>query len=224
MTADQSNRSPGVIFDLDGTLVDTLDDITDSINVVFAADGHGPISPERVRELIGEGLRTLLSRASGIDDPRRLTAFVEGYCRVYPERMLTRTHLYPGVAELLDEFTRLGVPMAVLSNKPEEFTVPICQSLLARWPFVAFRGSGNGQPRKPDPTQALDLAGEMERAPADVLFVGDTTGDILTARNAGMTSVVVTWGYRDRDQLATAEPAHWIDEPSQLAALLQSAT
>lgn len=223
MTSHPSKQPPGVIFDLDGTLIDTLDDITDSINAVFEADGQGPVPRERVRELIGEGLRTLLELASGIEDPQRLAALVEGYGRVYLKRMLTRSRLYPGVAELFNDLTRLDVPMSVLSNKPELFTVPICESLLARWPFAGFRGSRDEQPRKPDPTQALELARRMGRAPANLFFVGDTTTDILTARNAGMTSVAVTWGYRDRRQLSLAGPAHWIDEPSQLATLLRRA-
>lgn len=224
MTPHPSKQPPGVIFDLDGTLIDTLDDITDSINAVFEADGQGPVPRERVRELIGEGLVTLLEHASGIDDPKRLAALVEGYGRVYVKRMLTRTRLYPGVAELLNDLAQLDIPMSILSNKPEAFTVPICESLFTRWSFVGFHGSLDKQPRKPDPTQALEMARRMGRTPSNLFFVGDTTTDILTARNAGMTSVAVTWGYRNRSQLSLAEPAHWIDEPSQLTTLLQRAT
>lgn len=214
-------RSPGVIFDLDGTLADTLDDITDSINVVFERMGLEPVTRERIRGVIGEGLRNLLRRTAQIDEPDQLETLIESYRVVYRERMLVRTRLYHGISNMLDELVRLGVPMSVLSNKPDEFTVPICQTLLSRWPFVRFRGSQDEAERKPDPTLARRLADKMRRAPANVFFVGDSSVDVLTGRNAGMTPVAVTWGYRDRSTVEPSAPMHWVDQPEQLIELLQ---
>ncbi len=216
MEEHRPKQSPGVIFDLDGTLADTLQDITDSINMAFGQFGIEAVTPDRLRPLIGQGLPSLLRRASGIDDPDRIGALVESYRVVYPRRMLDRTRLYPGVAELLDRLVELRIPLAVLSNKPEEFTVPICEALLARWPFVKWRGARNERHRKPDPTTALQLADEMDRPARAVCFVGDSPTDVGTAKNAGMIAVVVTWGYRDLDELQAAGPAHLIEEPEAL--------
>ncbi len=216
MEEHRPKQPPGVIFDLDGTLADTLQDITDSINMAFGKLGIEAIGRGRLRPLIGQGLPSLLRRASGIEDPDRIGALVEGYRVVYRRRMLDRTRLYPGVAELLDRLVELRIPMAVLSNKPEEFTVPICEALLARWPFVKWQGARNEGHRKPDPTTALQLADEMDRPARVICFVGDSTTDVLTARNAGMIAVAVTWGYRDIDELQAAGPAHVIEKPEAL--------
>ena len=209
-------QTSGVIFDLDGTLADTLEDITDSINIVFAETGHESVSRERVRGLIGEGLGKLLQLASGLDVPDRVDGFIERYREVYRGRMLVCTRLFPGVSEMLDALVRLEVPLAVRSTKPEEFTLPICETLLSRWPFVRVRGPRSEALRKPDPTQALEVAAEMDRPPSAVFFIGDSVIDIGAAHNAGMRAVAVTWGYRDFSELDRAKPEHLIDRPASL--------
>ncbi len=222
MNANGDRLAPGVIFDLDGTLADTLDDITDSINEVFWQIEHPAVSRQRIRLLIGESLANLLRQASGINDPDVLADLVGRYRGVYVNRMLNKTRLYPGVEPMLDALVESRVPMCVLSNKAYEYTDPICNALLARWPFVRFRGSRQDDSRKPDPTVALELAKEMQRPPPQVYFVGDSSTDIVTARNAGMVPVAVTWGYRDRDDLESACPAHYVDHPVRLIELLQN--
>lgn len=220
MSVRGTTAKPGIIFDLDGTLADTLDDITDCMNYVFARIGRPLVSCEQIRGLIGEGLMTLLQRASGIDDTNTITQVVDRYRSVYTERMLRKTRLYPGIEPVLDALTASAIPMCVLSNKPHEYTAPICKALLGRWPFVRFRGCAGDKTRKPDATIALELAGEMGRQPSEVYFVGDSSIDILTARHAGMIPVAVRWGYRDRDDVATAEPLFYVDEPMQLTELI----
>lgn len=222
MNANGDPLTPGVIFDLDGTLADTLADITDSINEVFSQIDYTPVSRERIRLLIGEGLTNLLRQASGINDPDVLADFVDRYRHVYGKRMLNKTRLYPGVEPMLDALAESRVPMCVLSNKPHEYTAPICNALLTRWPFVRFRGCRQDDSRKPDPAVALGLATEMQRPTPHVYFVGDSSTDIVTARNAGMVPVAVTWGYRDRDDLESACPAHYVDQPVRLVELLQN--
>ena len=153
--------------------------------------------------------------------PTLLADFVGRYRNVYAKRMLNKTRLYPGVKSMLDALATMKIPMCVLLNKPHEYTAPICNALLTRWPFVRFRGSRQDDGRKPDPAVALQLAKEMQRPPPHVYFVGDSSTDILTARNAGMIPVAVTWGYRDRDDLESACPAHHVDQPVRLLELLQ---
>lgn len=209
-----------VIFDLDGTLADTLDDITDAMNRVLADADRPAVSRGRMRRLIGEGLTPLMRRAAGLDDDGAVAALVERYLPVYRGIMLDKTRLYPGVAGLLDTLVAGGVPMAVLSNKPHPFTAPICERLLAGWPFVACVGHREPYRRKPDPGAALALSGAMERPPHETVLVGDSDVDIDTARNAGMISVAVTWGFGDAEDLRSAGPAHMIDRPEQLVELV----
>lgn len=206
----------GLIFDLDGTLIDTLDDLTDSMNEVFEQNALPSVSLARTRTIIGEGLRNLIQRASGVDDEIRVADLVEQYRGVYRGRMLNRTCVYSGVPEMLDGLTSLGLPLAVLSNKADEFTGRICEALLSRWPFVVFRGSRSTADRKPDPAVALEVAAAMRVPPERVVFVGDSAVDIQTARNAGMKSVAVTWGYRDRSELEPTHPDFVASAPAEL--------
>lgn len=212
----------GLIFDLDGTLADTLDDITNSINDSFTQAGFEPVTRDRIRTLIGYGLRDLLKNAhsSSDEDEDVLTSLIDGYRNIYRERMLQQSRLYAGVAEFLDQLTASNIPLAVLSNKPHEFAVPICESLLSRWPFVRFRGSSEDWPKKPDPAVAIQIAEEMECEPASIFFVGDSAVDIETAKNAGMKSIAVTWGYREIDELQAAHPDHLIHQPCELLSVL----
>jgi phosphoglycolate phosphatase len=212
---------PGVIFDLDGTLIDTLDDITDSLNETFEAEGRPVVPRERVRMLIGEGLSVLLHRASGEEDEERIGTLVKRYREIYRRRMLDKTRPYPGIEEVLGALTAKDVPMCVLSNKPDDFTVPICKALLGKWSFVVVRGSTTDTGRKPNPASALELALAMGRDPGDVYFVGDSAIDMETARNAGMAAVGASWGFRDRAELEAAGAVWVIDHPRQLMELFR---
>ncbi len=209
-----------VIFDLDGTLLDTLDDITSAANAALAEFDRPAVDQSDMRLLVGSGLHVLLQRASGIEDDAVLEKLVARYRLHYERAMLDQTHLYAGISEMLDGCQGLGVPMSVLSNKPHRFTAPIGEHYLSRWCFVRLLGHEDGTLRKPDPGVALQLAGVMGRKPSDVVFVGDSSVDILTARNAGMLSVAVTWGFRDIESLEAAGPDHIIRHPRELVPLL----
>lgn len=221
MTAILPTKPPAVIFDLDGTLVDTLDDLTFAVNVVLADFGLPAVERMRMRGIVGDGLMSLLQRASGLEDPGALAAMIQRYKPVYAACMLRTTRPYEGVPALLDALTAMDASMCVLSNKPHEFTNPICGTLLSRWRFVRCLGQREGTPRKPHPGAALALASEMQREPADVLFAGDSTVDVQTARGAGMFSVAVTWGFRERDELMSARPDRMIDRPMELIQLVR---
>ncbi len=221
-TSDTETRQPlcGVIFDLDGTLADTLEDITDAMNAVLAEVDRKPISLSKVRSLVGQGLVDLLKGAFDTDDDAFARDVVERYRPLYAECMLVKTRLYPGVADMLDALHRADIPMAVLSNKPDYLTKPICASLLARWPFVECRGHLEPHARKPDAAVAIELASTIGRRVEDIGFVGDSDVDVLTAHNAGMRSVGVTWGFRDRDVILSAGPDHLVDHPSQIVPIV----
>ncbi|MCH7993716.1 MAG: HAD family hydrolase [Planctomycetes bacterium] len=210
----------GVIFDFDGTLAHTLDDIASAVNEVLVQFRFAPLDVDAIRAMIGNGLAVLLQRASGSDDSAIVGAMVDQYRPVYLANMLNATRLYDGVASMLDGLADAEVPMSVLSNKPHEFTAPLCDSLLARWPFVCMEGADDRFAKKPDPARALDICARMGVSPAGCLFVGDSAVDVMTGRNAGMVSIAVTWGYRDRAELTGAEPLRLVDSPAQLAAIL----
>ena len=209
--------TPGVIFDLDGTLVDTLDDISDCLEVVMVQRGLAFPGREEIRRLIGHGLKDLLRRASHLASDEEVTTLVGDYRSLYKGRMLEKSRLFPGVGALLDVLAGRSIPMAVLSNKPDEFTVPICEALLADWPFVRFRGSLGEAGRKPDPAMALRLAEEMGRAASRVYFVGDSSIDMQTALNAGMVPLGVSWGYREAAELTSAGVDRVAERPDVLA-------
>lgn len=216
-----SSHRLGVIFDLDGTLADTLEDITAALNIVLISSGRRALTPPDVRPMIGMGLANLLGCALGLDDHAAREALVEQYRTEYKRMMLERTKLFPRIDVMLNMLQEASVPMCVLSNKPTEFALPICDALFADWKFVHCTGPVEGMARKPDPELALWLATRMRREPAEVCLVGDSVEDIETAKNAGMTSIAVTWGYRERDQLRQVSPDHVVDDADALHLLLQ---
>jgi phosphoglycolate phosphatase len=190
-----------VLFDLDGTLVDSLPDIGGSMNQVLAELGLPTHPMPAYREFVGQGVARLVERAL---PPSRgdLQADAEaGFRRVYAGRLTDESAPYPGVAELLDKLSEQGLPFAVCSNKPQVMTERVVAALLERWQFEGVEGQREERPRKPDPAAALELAAALGVAPANVAFVGDTKTDMETATRAGMQPVGVLWGFRDRAEL-----------------------
>ncbi len=216
--AGSSARRPGgVIFDLDGTLADSLADIASAMNRTLRAHGF-PVHPvSAYRTFVGEGVRKLVERAlpPGTEDVRE--AFVAAYQADYAENLLNETRLFPGIPEVLDRLQSASIPVAVLSNKPEEPTRRLVDTLCSRWEFRAVFGERPGVPRKPDPASALALADVLAAPPESVAFVGDTSVDMLTARAASMRPVGVLWGFRPKEVLASgAEAAGTGDELARI--------
>jgi phosphoglycolate phosphatase len=206
-----------VIFDLDGTLVDSLDDIADALGRSLDDAGLPVPGLGAVRTWIGAGARNLVAQAA---PAARVDDVYAGFQRHYGERPIVRTSLFPGVAGVLDGLAQRGTPMAVLSNKPHALTVRIADALLARWRFAAVVGHRPGAPLKPDPTAALEVAAALGVSPDACAFVGDSAIDIATARAAGMRPIAVTWGYRPRAELIAAGPDALVDDPHELATAL----
>lgn len=210
---------PSFIFDLDGTLADTLEDITASLNHALSSQGAARFGPHEVRPWVGEGLPNLIMRASGRVDADFVQQAVTRFRQHYAEHCLERTRLYPGWRAALDGLAARGAAMCVLSNKPDRFTRQICAALLGGWRFVEFAGQKEGVPLKPDPTAALALCQAMGADPRSAWFVGDSPIDIQTARRAGMSCAVVTWGLCMLDDLRAAGPDRIVSEPAELLTL-----
>jgi len=209
----------GLIFDLDGTLADSLADIGEAMNLTLRAHGLAEHPIADYSRMVGEGIEKLVRRALPADCPLPFPAMVDEYRANYKALDHRHTQIYPGIEALLEALTAAGVPMAVLSNKRDDFTRDLVTKRLGRFPFKAVRGEQAGVPRKPDPTAALELALALNVAPARIGFVGDTPIDMNTAKNAGMTGVGVLWGFRTRQELVEAGAKHLIATPAELLSL-----
>lgn len=211
-----------VVFDMDGTLLDTLEDLADSMNAVLAGRGF-PVHPLAAYKLfVGLGIRKLVEQAlpAGVRGPDLLNDCLEEMIRVYGQRWDNKTRLYPGIAELLSELVARENALAVLSNKDHAFTCLMAERYLSSWHFTAVLGARDGIPRKPDPAGALEIGERMGLPPQRILYVGDTGTDMRTARAAGMTAVGVLWGFRDEAELTANGAQAIIQAPAEMLTLL----
>lgn len=208
----------GVIFDLDGTLVDSLQDIAAAMNRTLAERGFPTHPLEAYQSFIGEGVQKLAERALPKEHQDERASVVAAYQADYAQHLLTSSAPYPGIPALLDALSARGVPMTVLSNKPDAPTRELVQALFGRWSFQAVAGERPGVPRKPDPTAAWQLAQAMELPASDVFFIGDTLVDIACARAAGMRPLGVLWGFRAKEVAASGVTT--VRHPEELVPLL----
>jgi phosphoglycolate phosphatase len=214
-------RFQAVIFDLDGTLLDSLEDLGDAMNVVLE-NADLPVHPiAAYRYFVGEGIERLVYKAlpealrQGPEFSRYVAAMREEYAR----RWVNKTRPYAGVENLLAALSEKKVPMAILSNKPHGPTETIVDHLLNGWDFKIVYGARPQMPKKPDPAAALEIARRLSVLPEQCLFVGDTSIDMATAAAAGMFSVGVLWGFRPAEELIAAGARMLIRNPEDLLAL-----
>ncbi len=212
----------GVLFDLDGTLLDTLEDLADSTNRCLARLGLPGQPTQSYRYFVGDGLGNLARRVLPAErrDEATVEALKELFNRDYDGHWADKTRPYDGIAELLDELAARGRPMAILSNKPHAFTVQMVRHFFGSRPFAAVFGARDSHPRKPDPGAALEIGAAMGLEPARVLYAGDTSTDMQTARNAGMFAVGVLWGFRPRAELEQSGAQAVVSRPAELLAYL----
>jgi phosphoglycolate phosphatase len=207
-----------VLFDLDGTLLDTLEDLAHSVNRVLAARGLPGHPVEAYRYFVGEGITMLIRRA--LPPERRDEATIEK-CRTeferdYGNNWHIRTRPYEGVPAMLDRLTELKVPMTIVSNKPDAFTKLCVAQLLASWRFGPVFGKREGIPRKPDPAGALEATRMLDVEPRNVIYLGDTGTDMQAASAAGMYGVGALWGFRDREELRNAGAKKLLERPQRM--------
>jgi phosphoglycolate phosphatase len=208
-----------VIFDLDGTLADTLVDIAASLNACLAARGLPARTKQEIRLMVGDGVEKLVERATATPDaaaPALRRELAASFRAHYAEHLIDGTVPYDQIGELLAELARRAIPTAVCSNKPDPHTRRLIATLFPEHAFTAVEGQRADRPAKPDPTVALAIARDAGEAPKDCLFVGDTATDVETARRAGMIAVGVLWGFRDRQELTDAGAHVLIESPLQL--------
>ncbi len=209
-----------LLFDLDGTLADTLADLANATNWALTQLGCPTHPLERYRHMVGDGARQLCARALPADRQDLLDEAVRLMRGRYGEHWRDQTRLYPGIAEVVAALRARGYRLAVLSNKPDDFTRQVVAHYFPSNPFHVVRGQLPGVPLKPDPTAALEIARQLDVPASDWLYLGDTNTDMRTAVAAGMMPVGVLWGFRDREELAQSGARALIERPEQLLTLL----
>lgn len=211
----------GLIFDLDGTLIDSLPGIAASLNRSLEIQGFDPHGHPDVRRFIGNGSYELARRALPEGSPHELVLAVEeGFKQDYAVTWPEGTAPYPGIRELLEKLAVRGQRLAILSNKPHPFTVEIVARLFPGVPFDPVTGQREDLRRKPFPDAALWIAGKWDLLPEQCLFIGDSTVDLETARAAGMPPIATAWGYHDARHLLDAGAAQLLEKVSDLAVFL----
>ncbi len=207
-----------IVFDLDGTLLNTLDDITDAVNdtmILF----HLPVHPiEKVKYMVGDGTDKLLERAlSGLPLTQdQKVHFKKIYLEKYKLYQTRKTKPYPEVEDLLLRAQRRGIRLFVFSNKPDFLAQEVVRHYFKDVTFAGILGQKPGALPKPDPTALLTMLQEKNADLSTAVFVGDSDVDILTARNAKLKSIGVTWGFRDREVLKKAQADYIVSEPEEI--------
>jgi phosphoglycolate phosphatase len=207
-----------IIFDMDGTLLDTLADLADSMNQVLKRFGFPEHPREAYKYFVGQGMDILVRKALPPEHRNEslITKSIEAMREEYSQNWDRTTHPYPGIPELLEALTQRGIPMTILSNKPHDFTQFVADRLLAQWTFPMVLGARPGVPKKPDPAGALEIAEALKLSPQEFLYLGDTGTDMQTATAAGMYPVGALWGFRTASELTAEGAKVLISQPQDL--------
>lgn len=210
-----------LLFDLDGTLVDTSEDITYALNIACAEEGLPPLGREDCLTFVGRGLANTLAAAlafhhASVSDGR-FSFLVDVFERTYGEHPCDSSTPYPGIDKLLEQAVTYGLSVGVLSNKKEPLVQTIVKTLFPHIPFALVRGANSTFKLKPDPASSLDFAKRIGCDPSEVLYVGDSEIDVRTARAAGMPHVTVTWGFCRKSDLIAFRCLPLCDTVDQLA-------
>ncbi|MBD3390708.1 MAG: HAD-IA family hydrolase [Chitinivibrionales bacterium] len=216
-------RFRAVVFDVDGTLLNTLDDLADSMNAVLAAMSFPQHATDDYRYFVGDGFVNLARRAlpKGARDRGTVQECVTRVREEYRKNWKNKTRPYYGIPKVLNWLKDNGIQSAVLSNKDEEFTRTAVTTLLPHWNFVSIRGATDDLPLKPDPKAASLVAKELGRAPSKILYVGDTKTDMKTAVAAKMYPCGALWGFRTREELEKAGAKEVFEKPLDVIRFLE---
>jgi len=207
----------GVIFDLDGTLIDSLEDIAINSNIMLKTLGYPTHQLDNYKHFVGDGAKILVQNALPQDiSPDKLDEALELFIKLYEKKLHKNTKLYDGVAELLLELTTLEIKLAILSNKPHKYTNIYVDTLIKNIPFVDVVGQKEKVAKKPDPIAAFDIASKFKLETHNIYFVGDTATDMKTAKNANMIAIGVAWGFRSVEELVENGADHIINHPLDL--------
>jgi len=211
-----------VIFDLDGTLLDTIDDLTDSMNLVLRENQYPEHDREKYNYFVGNGGRKLVERAlpESERNEKSIDTCLKRWKEIYEVSSTIKTKLYPGIENMLLKLKELRIPIAILSNKPHEEVLKLVSHYFDERQFVHISGQKEHIPHKPAPDGVYIILDQLNVSPESCLFVGDTPVDMKTADATGMKSVGVSWGFRPVQELKENGADYIIEDPDQLLPLL----
>ena len=207
------------IFDLDGTLTDTLDSLTYSVNLTLEEMGYPALERSKCRAFVGNGSRVLIEKAlkaSGDTTLSRIEEGMEVYDRVFDANCTYHVTPYDGIVELLQALKEKGMKLTVLSNKPHRQAVHVVEEVFGKEMFDWVQGQQEGIPRKPDPYAAIQIAEKFGVRPEECVYIGDAEVDVATGTAARMKTLGVTWGFRSVEQLKEAGATILLDRPVQI--------
>ena len=207
-----------VLFDLDGTLLNTLQDIEDSTNAALVKAGFTAHPVEEYRCFVGEGMGNLalLALPENARDPETVEKMMQLIEDEYASHWTKHTHVYAGIPELLDALSARKIKMAVFSNKPQQYTIASVNKFLVKWKFDIVLGASENIPRKPDPAGAFEISRQLGITPEQFIYLGDTSLDMLTATAAGMYPVGALWGFRPAAEISSGGAKKLITRPIEL--------
>ena len=212
-----------IIFDLDGTMLNTIDDLANAMNFVLEQHHYPVHTVEKYKYFVGNGMDILTRRAlpPTCKDESIVALCLDEFQTRYGETWHNLTKPYPGIAELLDSLKALGIKMSILSNKNDQFTQVMIDYYFGLDRFEYVYGVRAGVPKKPDPTAALDIARFSKLAPSEFLYLGDSGVDMQTANSAGMYALGAAWGFRDINEMTEYGVKKLIHDPMEIVELIK---
>ena len=212
------------VFDLDGTLVNSIHALTYCTNLALKQFQLGPLTEEQMMHIVGDGYKMQMRRsllACGDAGLFHYEEILPVYMEIFAENCLYNLHAYEGIPGLLSYLRKRGMKLAVVSNKPHAQAVNTVEAVFGKGCFDAVIGEKEGIPKKPDPTGALTAAGSLGAKPEECLYFGDTNTDMQTGKNAKMTTIGVLWGFRGREELQKFSPDYLIETPKDMIGILE---
>ena len=210
-----------IIFDLDGTLIDSIQDIAISTNQVLEELGFETHPLDAYTNFVGDGAMILLKNALKPDVSEEiLQKALKLFKKFYGDKIHKNTQPYDGIYEMLDTISNKDLQLAILSNKPHMFTVEFIEYFFKEYPFIEVHGQKEEVPKKPNPQGIFNIAQNLNIQLTDTIFVGDTPTDMKTAKNAKVTSIAVSWGYRGVEELQKSNPDFLVKDTKGLTKLL----
>ncbi len=211
------------IFDLDGTIINTIHALTYTTNLVLERFHLGPISEEQMKHIVGDGYRKQMERSLLACGDEALVHYEEAL-RIYPElfqeNCLYHLEAYEGMSALLERMKAAGMKLAVLTNKPHQRGIETVEAVYGAGYFSVIQGEQEGLPKKPDPTGVFRVLEALGETPEHCLYMGDTNTDMQTAINAGLDAVGAVWGFRGREELEAFHPKYLVENPLEIAGML----
>ena len=212
------------IFDLDGTLTDTLESLTYSVNGTLQELGLASITHEQCRAFVGNGARRLIEdslKAAGDKEASRIEEAMEAYGRIFKQYCTYRVAPYPGIVEMLQTLKDMGMKLAVLSNKPHLQTKDVVASFFADEIFTWVQGQQEGIPRKPDPAAVFAIMDKLQVSKEECLYIGDSEVDMQTGCAAGVDTIGVTWGFRSKEVLSENGATYIVDKAEEIVSIVK---